>query len=142
MVKADRLAAMLFVLASVALAAAWPGWRLTEVPPAYAEDPTSFAARVAAQGARPPPGDVLLLARRFEFLPALELKAGGTYRLHVSSVDGVHSLVLDGREILLVPGQVSILEVTPRRPGPLDIRCNEYCGLGHGKMRGEVMVVE
>lgn len=145
--RLDRLAAALFIAATLALAVAWPGWRLADIPPAYAEEPAAFAARidVFAGGkavVRPGAGDVPLLARRFEFFPALELRVGQTYRLHVSSVDGVHSLVLDGREMLLVPGEVRILEVTPERPGRLDLRCNEYCGLGHNRMRGDVMAVE
>lgn len=145
--RLDRLATALFIAATLALAVAWPGWRLADAPPAYAEAPAAFAARVDAFAdgnavVRPAPGDVPVLARRFEFFPALELQVGQTYRLHVSSVDGVHSLVLDGREVLLVPGQVRILEVTPERPGGLDLRCNEYCGLGHNRMRGDVLVVE
>lgn len=143
----DRWATILFALASLVLVAVWPGWRLVDAPAAYTESPEAFAARVAAFAAgqsmvRPPPGDVPLLARRFEFHPALELKIGQTYRLHLSSVDGVHALVLGGAEVMLVPGEVRVLEITPDRLGPLEARCNEYCGLGHNKMRGQIVVVE
>lgn len=143
----DRWATTLFVLASVVLVAVWPGWRLADVPAAYAEPPEAFAARVEAFAAgqlvvRPPPGDVPLLARRFEFHPGLELKVGQTYRLHVSSTDGIHALVLGGAEVMLVPGEVRVLEIIPDRPGQLEARCNEYCGLGHNRMRGQIVAVE
>lgn len=143
---ADRLFAALFAVVAALMLAAWPGWRMDEAPAGYAQEPHDFLERVEAFAGgrdvvRPPPGDVPLLARRFEFWPALELKAGQTYRLHVGSVDGVHALALDGRETLLVPGRVQVFEVTPAAPGPLDLRCNEYCGLGHNKMRGAVTVI-
>lgn len=143
----DRWVSLLFAVASMVLVAAWPGWRLADVPAAYAQPPEIFAARVEAFAAgqatvRPAPGDVPLLARRFEFHPALELKVGQTYRLHLSSVDGVHALVLDGVETMLVPGEVRVLEITPDRAGPLEARCNEYCGLGHNRMRGQIVAVD
>ena len=143
----DRWATIAFVLASLVLVAAWPGWRLAETPAAYAEAPEAFAARVEAFAAgqpvvRPSPGDVPLLARRFEFHPALELKVGQTYRLHLSSMDGVHALAVGRAEMMLMPGEVRVLEITPERTGPLEARCNEYCGLGHNRMRGQIVVVE
>jgi cytochrome c oxidase subunit 2 len=143
----DRWATLVFSLASLVLVAVWPGWRLADMPAAYAEPPEAFAARVEAFVAgqpivRPVPGDVPLLARRFEFHPALELRIGRTYRLHLSSVDGVHALVLDGVEMMLVPGEVRVLDITPDRAGPLEARCNEYCGLGHNRMRGQIVAVE
>lgn len=143
----DRWLAMLLALATVVLVAAWPGWRLADAPAAYAESPESFAARVEAfargqQVVRPAPGDVPVLARRFEFHPALELKVGHTYRLHLSSVDGVHALAVNGAEIMLVPGEVRVLELTPDRAGPVQARCTEYCGLGHNRMRATLVAVE
>lgn len=144
---ADRWLTALFVVATALLVAAWPGWRLADAPAAYAEAPEAFAARVAAFAAgqemvRPAPGDVPVLARRFEFTPAVELKVGQTYRLHLSSVDGIHALAVNGVEIMLVPGEVRVLELTPDRLGPLEARCNEYCGLGHNRMRATIVVVE
>ncbi|HSV28756.1 MAG TPA: cytochrome C oxidase subunit II [Candidatus Omnitrophota bacterium] len=143
---AERLAVILFAAVTLALLAALPAWRMSDAPAFAEETPESFAARVEAFTAgqevvTPPPGDVPLLAERFRFRPALRLKAGQTYRLHLSSIDGVHSLAIDGREVLLVPGQVRVLTITPEAPGMLDIRCNEYCGLGHNKMRGTIEVV-
>lgn len=89
---------------------------------------------------RPPPGDVPLLARRFEFWPALELQQGMTYRLNVASVDGVHALAFEGREILLLPGEMHVIELSPSAPGRIRLQCAEYCGLGHNKMTGVLEV--
>lgn len=151
---AERALTMLVAAATLGLLLAFPAWRMEDIPPAYALEPVEVLERVQdfaalhATGTEidgmplvaPPPGDVPVLARRYEFWPALELAAGQTYRLHASSLDGIHSMVLDGQELLLVPGEVRVLEITPRSPGRLDIRCNEYCGLGHNKMRGIITV--
>jgi cytochrome c oxidase subunit 2 len=152
---AERLAVALFAAAFLALLAAMPGWRADDrpdpgsyamAPAAFAAWEEAFAARYAtdAEGrpvVRPPPGDVPVLARRFAFVPELELQAGHTYRLHLSAGDTVHSAVLDGREVLLVPGRVAMVTITPLAPGPLELRCGEYCGLGHSRMRGGIVVV-
>lgn len=156
--RLERWGVGLMAAATLALLAAWPGWRLADAPPADAySQPSDAFARTAESYAsahrvgerdgvpvvRPPPGgDVPVIARRFEFWPVLELKAGQRYRLHVASVDTVHTLVVAGREVSLLPGQVRVVEVAPSAPGPLALQCGEYCGLGHNRMRGTAEVVE
>lgn len=152
----QRLGAALLATATAGLLLSWSGWRLTDAPPAdaYAQDPGAFLAaaesfaeahRVGERDGmplvRPPPGgDVPVVARRFQFWPALEVQAGQTYRLHVAAVDTVHSVVVQGRELALLPGQVRVVEVTPEPDAPPVLQCGEYCGLGHNRMRAEVTV--
>lgn len=152
--RGERALTALIILTTLALLAVFPAWRMADPPPAYAAEPVEFLDRVQDFAARhatgaeiedmpvvaPPPGDVPVLARRYEFWPALELAIGHTYRLHATSLDGIHSLVLDGHEILLIPGEIRVVEITPQALGRLEIRCNEYCGLGHNKMRGVIEV--
>ena len=147
--RIDRLGATLVLAASLGLLAAWPGWRAAEISErdAYSQPPElslqaaeAFAAAHGGAVVRPPPGsDVPVVARRFEFWPTLELKAGETYRLHVAAIDTVHTVVVQGRELSLVPGQVRVVTVTPSA-GDLPLQCGEYCGLGHNKMRMGVVV--
>lgn len=128
-------------LAFLALAAWWPGWRGGEQPLGQAVDPAAFVAETeafatrhqAGQTVRPPPGAVPLLARRFEFWPPLALDPGESYRLRLMAQDSVHSVAVNGREMLLVPGHVQDIDVAPG--DQLELRCNEYCGLGHNRMR-------
>ena len=42
----------------------------------------------------------------------------------------------------LVPGLVTYMWMTPTRTGRFDILCEEYCGLAHHTMRGDVVVAE
>ncbi|MCR6632504.1 MAG: quinol oxidase [Magnetospirillum sp.] len=153
--RLDRWGAALLAAATAALILAWPGWHLGDAVPedSYPQEPELFAAaaesyvdlhRVGERDGvplvRPPPdAHVPVVARRFEFWPALELQAGRTYHLHVAAVDTVHSVVAQGREYALVPGQVQVITVVPGEQ--VTLQCGEYCGLGHNRMRGLVSVV-
>jgi cytochrome c oxidase subunit 2 len=147
--RLDRLGAALFVAATLGLLAAWPGWRLSDAAPAdaYAQQPDDFLRQAEAfvdtyqVGERdglplvhPPPGAAIpVVARRFQFWPALDLEAGRTYTLHIASVDTVHSVVVQGHELALLPGQVRVIEIHSGLE--LVLQCGEYCGLGHTRMR-------
>ncbi|MBX9634834.1 MAG: quinol oxidase [Magnetospirillum sp.] len=156
--RADRWGAALLLAVTLGLLAAWPVWRLTDLAPAdaYAQTPENFAQSMEVYVAvhqvgerdgmpliRPQPGaDIPVIARRFEFWPALELKAGQSYRLHVTSLDTVHTVVVHGQEFSLIPGQVRVIQLAPAKPGMLILQCGEYCGLGHNRMRGSAEVVD
>lgn len=147
---ADRRLSWLFAAVAAVLLAAMPAWRMSDQPASatYQQAPDAFEAKVEAMVAahatgeadeevpvvRPPPGDVYMLARRWQFYPVLELQAGETYRLHVASVDIVHGFHLGGADLLLVPGQTSVVTVTPREGERPVIQCSEYCGLRHSRM--------
>lgn len=122
----------------------------------YAADMPQFRARLDAQATafatgrmvegtaipvvRPPAGDVYLLARRWEFEPALELEPGKPYRLHILAEDTVHSAVVGSDEVLLSPDLVRVVPLTTPAHGKVRLQCGEYCGLGHTRMIGVVEV--
>lgn len=121
----------------------------------YRIDPLDFAAEVAEfveehqvgerEGApvvAPPPGDVYLQASQFAFRPVLQLEAGETYRLLVSSTDVQHGLSIQPINLnyQVLPGYLYVIEITPTDAGEYPIVCNEYCGLGHHVMTGMIIV--
>lgn len=123
----------------IVLAAAWPGWRQPEDDLGEVVEATAFIARVHAYAGLysedAPAGEIPMLARRFEFYPAVRLQAGQSYRLLLMAEDSVHSVAVNGREMLLMPGLVQAVEITPQPGDEVELRCNEYCGLGHNRMR-------
>ena len=145
-----RFAPLALLLATLILLAGWLSERTGSAPVAEEETAAAFdsgfdamANRYGEAGGavRPPPGDVFLRARRWEFRPALELEPGGTYRLHLLSEDVVHSAVIGETEVLLVPGMVAVVSLVAPTTGRVRIQCGEYCGLGHTKMIGSIAVV-
>ena len=91
----------------------------------------------------PPPGaDVYLLGRMWQWYPALKLRKGVQYTLHLSSADVNHgfSLYPVNLNFQVVPGYDYGLRVVPNRSGDFRIICNEFCGIGHHLMVGKVLV--
>lgn len=96
--------------------------------------------------APPPGGEVYLEARAFAWQPVIQLQRGETYRFLVSSRDLQHgfSLVMPPHSInfQILPGFVSVFELTPEEAGEFPLICNEFCGLGHHLMIGRIVVKE
>jgi len=93
----------------------------------------------------PPPGaEVYLTGMTFQWYPILQLQAGATYRLHMSSLDMNHGFSLYPMNVnfQVVPGYDYALQVTPTATGDFRIICNEFCGIGHHTMVGRVIVVD
>ena len=148
------------VMATLALVSVMPAWRwvwspeLRPVP--YEITAESFLTKLDSMIAlystgdlieeipvvHPPPGDIYLTAQRFRFFPALELEKGRTYRLHVAAIDSVHGFTfpLAQADLLLVPGSATVVALTPGVIGCYAMQCSEYCGLGHNRMKGWVLV--
>jgi cytochrome c oxidase subunit II len=89
-----------------------------------------------------PPGEVYLIAKQFFWFPTLKLRAGETYRLHISSVDFQHGFSLQpmNMNFQVVPGYDHVLTIKPQAPGTYPIVCNEFCGVGHQSMVGKIIV--
>ncbi len=123
---------------------------------AYAISPRDFQAQVeqfvernqvGSEGhdpiVEPPPGgDAYLLARMWSWYPILQLQAGETYRLHISSLDIQHgfSLLPMNMNFQIIPGYDHVLTITPQAPGEYTIVCNEFCGIDHHRMIGKIIV--
>lgn len=83
-------------------------------------------------------------ASRFKFEPAvLEVTEGDTVVLTVRSADTIHGLTIKALGVKVVapkthePVQVRF-EAT--RAGTFEIACSEYCGSGHRRMKGQLVV--
>ena len=57
-------------------------------------------------------------------------------------MDWLHGFSLQPENINLevVPGYESVVKITPNKAGTYTIVCNEYCGIGHHTMTGEMYV--
>ena len=90
----------------------------------------------------PAGGDVYLIGRMWQWYPALRLRQGETYRLHLSSLDLQHGFSLQplNMNFQVVPGYDHVLTLTPTSKGEFTIVCNEFCGIGHHAMTGKIFV--
>lgn len=92
----------------------------------------------------PPPGDVYLLGRQWQWYPILKLKRGETYRVHMSSVDVQHGFSLQPGNLnfQIIPDYDYVVTMTPTSSGEFSIVCNEYCFYGHHLMVGKLIVTD
>ena len=89
-----------------------------------------------------PGGDAYLVGRMWQWYPALRLRLGETYRLHLSSLDLQHGFSLQplNMNFHVLPGYDHVLTITPTSKGEFTIVCNEFCGIGHHAMTGKIFV--
>ena len=102
------------------------------------------AAPAAEQDNGSEPRVIEVLAKRFEFEPArIDVTEGETVRLVVRSADGMHGVGIKKFKVAEeVPrgGEAVTIEFTANAVGEFDIMCSEFCGKGHGGMKGKLVV--
>ena len=104
------------------------------------------AAGAAASGdvPPPPPRDIEMIASRFKFEPeTLQVTEGDRVRLTVRSTDTEHGFSIKRMNVrVAVPktGEPVTVEFVAERPGTYEFKCSEYCGSGHGRMKGQLVV--
>lgn len=112
----------------------------------------ALGGAATAQAIRPQPeqtGHIVktfeVTASRFKFEPAvLEVTEGDTVVLTLRSADTIHGLAIKALGVkIVIPKNrepVSVRFVAPRA-GTFEISCSEYCGSGHRRMKGQLVVV-
>ena len=81
---------------------------------------------------------------RYAFSPErIEVRLGEQVRLNVVSADGTHGFQVKelGLNARIPAGGTTVtVELTPKEAGTFEIKCSEYCGSGHGRMKGWLIV--
>jgi cytochrome c oxidase subunit II len=98
------------------------------------------AVRVPAQGA---PRRIALSARKFEFsTPVIHAAHGESIVLVLSADDFMHGFSIPelNARIDILPGKTVELALRDLRPGRYAILCDNFCGEGHDKMTGALLV--
>lgn len=75
--------------------------------------------------------------------PELVLPVGSTVRLHLRTLDVIHSFFVPGFLVKrdLIPGVENTVELRPVKPGHYLGHCAEFCGLDHARMNFDVRVL-
>jgi cytochrome c oxidase subunit 2 len=103
-------------------------------------------ALIGLGGELPTPRRIEITARRYEFQPAsIEVRRGETVEIVARSTDTEHGLAIKALGVkFVIPkgGAAASVTFVARRAGRFPIECSEYCGSGHKRMRGELIVTE
>jgi cytochrome c oxidase subunit 2 len=84
-------------------------------------------------------------ASRFQFEPAtISVAQGDNVRLRLHSADGTHGFAIKAFRVkALIPngGETVTVEFVADQAGTFAFTCSEYCGTGHSRMKGKLVVV-
>ena len=87
-----------------------------------------------------------VVASRYKFEPArIEVQQGDIVELVLRSAHTDHGLAIKAYAVkVAIPkgGETVGVSFVANRPGTFPIECSEYCGSGHKRMRGELVVTE
>lgn len=87
--------------------------------------------------------EIQVEAFRYGFKPTpIVVQQGNKVRLLVKSVDATHGMLISEFRIneMLRKGETKIIEFTAGKKGMFEIHCSVYCGPGHAKMSGRLIV--
>jgi cytochrome c oxidase subunit II len=105
---------------------------------------SGFAAVVAGSiAAAPPARRIEITAKRFEFIPPeISVARGTRLTLVVTAIDFVHGFSMPDFAIRndLLPGKPAEVTLTPGTPGRFHYLCDNFCGDGHDRMSGILVV--
>ena len=102
---------------------------------------------VVAQDTAPagPVHEIQMTAKKYEFNPStITVKKGERVRLIITALDKDHGIKIDAFEVnhILKKGTAATVEFTADKAGEFPFQCSKFCGFGHGKMKGKIIVEE
>lgn len=103
------------------------------------------AARAAGQAASSGYHEFHITAKNFEFDPdVITVKKGEKVRLFITAADHDHGIKIQGYDIdqVLKKDSTATIEFTADKAGTFEFKCSVYCGKGHRRMKGKLVVEE
>ncbi len=89
--------------------------------------------------------EIKMTARKYRFDPnEITVKKGQHVKLFITALDRDHGFKLEAFNInqKLKKGETETIEFTADKAGTFPFQCSQFCGLGHGKMKGKLVVEE
>ena len=104
-----------------------------------------YGAQDAAPPAAGAPHEFQMTAKKYEFDPGtITVKKGERVKLVITALDKDHGFKIKefGVEQVLKKGEPTTVEFTADKAGEFPFVCSKFCGFGHGKMKGKLVVEE
>jgi cytochrome c oxidase subunit II len=87
---------------------------------------------------------ITITARKYEFTPSrIELKVGETVEITLEAEDTTHGFTckeLGIEKVVFEKGKPETIRIKPEKTGAYEFKCAKFCGFGHTKMKGEIVV--
>lgn len=82
-------------------------------------------------------GELVLVGQAWQWTPQdVTIPAGTEVTIKAVSRDVIHGIRIPetNANVMVIPGQISEIEVNFKDPGQYSLLCHEYCGIGHQTM--------
>ena len=89
--------------------------------------------------------EIKMTAKKYEFDPStITVKKGEHVKLVITALDKDHGIKIEafGINQVLKKGDPTTVEFTADKAGEFPFECSKFCGFGHGKMKGKLIVQE
>jgi len=89
--------------------------------------------------------EIQVTAKKYEFSPnPIRVKKGEPVKLIITATDHDHGFSLEAFHIKqkVKKGEPTTIEFTPDKAGTFPFKCSVFCGMGHGGMKGTLIVEE
>ena len=91
----------------------------------------------------PPKNDFSTLLKQAEYSPnGIHVKQGQTVRLLITAMDRKQGFEIKelGIKMELEKGREAAVEFVAAKAGEFEFHCTVFCGFGHGRMKGKLIV--
>jgi cytochrome c oxidase subunit II len=117
---------------------------LLSTPQVIADDKVGGVKKIGTAPAGAPVKEVEVSAKKYEFNPAtIEVPANTLVRIQLKATDREHGFELKSVKDSCVkfdPKTPATVEFYADKAGEYEFSCCKRCGLGHGKMKGKLVV--
>lgn len=99
----------------------------------------------SAQGSTPETHEIQMTAKKYAFSPdTIHVRKGERVRLIITATDHDHGIKLEAFRVeqKLKKGVPTTVEFVADKAGTFPFKCSVFCGLGHGGMKGTLIVEE
>jgi cytochrome c oxidase subunit II len=104
----------------------------------------SLAIPALADALPPETKKIDVVAHKYAFEPSrIEVKVGEPVEITLRSTDTKHGFVskdLGLEKVVFSKDQPATVKFTPSKVGTFAFKCARFCGMGHGRMKGEIVV--
>jgi cytochrome c oxidase subunit II len=93
-----------------------------------------------------PVKEVEVSAKKFEYTPGtIEVPVNTLLKIRLNALDREHGFEIQSFKdscVKFKPSEPATIEFYADKPGEYDFKCCKFCGLGHSKMKGKLVVKE
>ncbi|MDA0205887.1 MAG: cupredoxin domain-containing protein [Acidobacteria bacterium] len=92
---------------------------------------------------KPEVREIAVTAKKYEFSPSeIRVRQGESVKLSITALDRKHGFKIEALEIdrELPKGEVVTIEFIADSAGTFPIACSKFCGFGHKRMKGQLVV--